>query len=99
MLTGFDECCQDNRFWMTLTNNFPGQYSLGLLTSTTAIPKGSAGIFSVQTNPSTMTQSKSLSHVFVVCDVVAFIVSVLTVLLFGSAQKLHPTAQPGGLER
>ena len=50
---------QDNIFWMTLTNIFPGQYSLGLLMSTTAIPKGSAGIFSVQMNPSTTTLSKS----------------------------------------
>ena len=92
---------------MTLTSIFPGQYSLGLLMSTTATPKGSAGIFSAQTNPSTMTQSKSLSHVPVVCDVVAFVVSVLTVLLFGCLVVLVmlksyfqlPTAQPGGLER
>ena len=79
-------------FWMTLTNIFPGQYSLGLLMSTTAIPKGSAGIFSVQMNPSTTTLSKSCLW----CQTL-----VLIALNSGvRAQNLFiPTVQPGGLER
>ena len=79
-------------FWMTLTNIFPGQYSLGPLMSTTAIPKGSAGIFSVQMNPSTTTLSKSCLW----CQT-------LILFAFNSgvwAQNLFiPTAQLGGLER
>ena len=78
--------------WMTLTNIFPGQYSLGLLMSTTAIPKGSAGIFSVQMNPSTTTLSKSCLW----CQTL-----ILIALNSGvKAQNLFiPTVQPGGLER
>ena len=83
---------QGNRLWMTLTCIFPGQYSLGLLMSTTAIPKGSAGIFSVQMNPSTTTLSKSCLW----CQTL-----VLIALNSGvKAQNLFiPTVQPGGLER